>query len=290
MKTASPAAAQAARAAFSREWRRSFFSRIQHFLNPDRNKLLSLHDVREILKPRHEVYRGLKTVPIALIVGSEGRYRDFNKCFQPRTDWMRQRWERVAQASLDDIPLPPVQLYEIGGVYFVRDGNHRVSVARSRGAEQIDAEVTFLGSEIKIQPEDTIDGLRAAVILYEKKIFYAETFFGDLTGCWDLDFSRTGRYDVIYNHILVHKYYINETRETEIPFNDALSSWYTTVYAPIIEIINEEKICARFPDRKPGDLYVWIVKRWDTLKKRYGDGCSERGAADDCARSRQFNV
>jgi hypothetical protein len=285
MRTVNPAAAQAAHDAWTRASRRALFSRLQHFLNPDRNKLLSLNDVKEILKPRHEVYRGIKAVPVRLIVGSEGRYHDFNKRFEPRTDWMRQRWERVAQASIDEVPLPPVQLYELGGVYFVRDGNHRVSVARARGVEEIDAEVTFLGSEIKIRPEDTIDGLRAALILYEKKIFYAETFFGDLTGDWDLDFSRTGRYDVIYNHILVHKYYINETREAEIPFSDALVSWYNKVYTPIMRIIEEEKICARFPERKPGDLYVWIIKRGDELKKRYGSEAGARDAAPPTPRA-----
>jgi hypothetical protein len=79
-----------------------------------------------------------------------------------------------------------------------------------------------------------------------------------------------GRYDVIYNHILVHKYYMNEGQEEEIPFSDALVSWYRDVYQPIAQIIKEQWLALNFPGRSTADLYVWIVKHWDFLKKKYG--------------------
>jgi hypothetical protein len=227
---------------FSRARGKAMLQRIQHFMNMDRDKLLSFNDVKEIIKPKNETYRGMQAVPIELIVGSEGRYRDFNKYFLPRAEHLRQRWERVDIARLKDITLPPIQLYEIGGAYFVRDGNHRVSVARSQGAEFIDAEVTSLSSEIPISPSQTPDELRVALIAYEKKLFYEKTDFLRLTGCGDLDFSAAGRYDVIYNHILVHKYYLNEKAPGEISFSDALVSWRHNVYAPIIAIIREERL------------------------------------------------
>jgi hypothetical protein len=209
-------------------------------------------------------------IPIKLIVGSEGRYRDFNKYFLPKSNHLRNRWERVDEARIKDIVLPPIQLYEIGGVYFVRDGNHRVSVAKSQGVEFIDAEVISLSSEIAITPSMTTDELRNAVIRFEKDLFYEKTYFGELTGAGDLDFSFPGQYDVIYRHILVHKYYLNEQYRGELPFDQALISWYHTVYDPIIQIIKSEKLYARFPGRTASDLYVWIVKHWDFLKKKYG--------------------
>jgi hypothetical protein len=248
---------------------RAFFSRIQNFMNADRDNLLSFHDVKEILKPKNQVYRGMQTIPISLIVGSEGRYRDFNKAFLPRRNHLRARWMRVDVARLENIDLPAIQLYEIGGVYFVRDGNHRVSVARTQGVEQIDAEVISLSSEINISPQMTADELKAAVVEYEKKIFYEKTNFGELTGFYDFDFTMPGRYDVIYNHILVHKYYMNEGKKDEIPFSEALVSWYNNVYRPIAQIIEEQRLILNFPGRSAGDLYVWIVKHWDFLKKKY---------------------
>lgn len=269
---------------FSKARGKAILSRIQNFMNPDKDKLLSFNDVKDILKPRNETYRGMQVVPLELIVGSEGRYRDFNKYFLPRSEYLRQRWERVDMARLKDIILPPIQLYEIGGVYFVRDGNHRVSVARSQGSGSIDAEVISLSSEIKIDPSMTKEQLKQAVIDYEKKLFYEKTNFYELTGCDDLDFSTPGRYDVIYNHILVHKYYLNEHATMEISFSDALVSWYNNVYKPIIDIIKDEHLDARFPGRTPSDLYVWIVKHWDFLKKKYGIHYSMSDAARDFTR------
>jgi hypothetical protein len=214
---------------FNRAKSKAVFSQILHFLDADRNKLLSFNDVKDILKPKNEVYRGNQTVPINLIVGSEGRYRDFNKYFLPRSEHIRSRWERVDVAHITDVILPPIQLYEIGGAYFVRDGNHRVSVAKAQGVEFIDAVVTSLTTEINIKPSMTTEELREALTAYEKAIFYEKTDFGALTNYYDLTFSATGRYDVIYNHILVHKYYMNENKEEEIPFADALVSWYINV-------------------------------------------------------------
>jgi hypothetical protein len=265
---------------FSRARGKAFLSQLQNFMNTDKDRLLSFNDVKDILKPKNEVYRGSQTVPIKMIVGSEGRYHDFNKYFLPKKEHLRQRWQRVDEAHLKDIILPAIQLYEIGGVYFVRDGNHRVSVAKMQGVEFIDAVVTTLKTEVNIKPKMTVDELREALILYEKSIFYEKTSFGKLTKKQDLNFSAPGRYDVIYNHILVHKYYLNENKNEEIPFNDALVSWYNNVYNPVVAIIKEQYLLANFPGRTESDLYVWIIKHWDFLKKKYGIYTLAQAAGD----------
>jgi len=271
---------QQAYADFSRARGKAMLSQIQNFLNTDRDKLLSFNDVKGILKPKNEVYMGSQTVPIKMIVGSEGRYHDFNKYFLPRKEHLRHRWQRIDEAHIKDIILPPILLYEIGGVYFVRDGNHRVSVAKMQGVEFIDAEVISLTTEMNINPSMTTDELTAELIEYEKNIFYTETLFGDLTDHWDMTFSAPGRYDVIYNHILVHKYYLNEDIEEEIHFNNALVSWYNNVYNPVIKIIREQWLLANFPGRTEADLYVWIIKHWDFLKKKYGTYPLTKAAGD----------
>lgn len=255
---------------FNRARNRALINELQNFLAPDKKKLLSFHDVKKILKPQNEVYVGMKSVPINKIIGSEGRYRDFDNHFLPRSGYLRQRWERVDQAHLTDIPLPPIQLYEIGGMYFVRDGNHRVSVAKAQGVEFIDAEIISLKSEIVLPSSVTPETILDEVIKYEKRVFYTETGFGDLTEDWNLDFTSPGQYDVIYNHILVHKYFINETIPKEIPFPDAMLSWYQNVYQPVLRVIRKKKLLKKFRKRTESDLYVWIIKRWDELKNKYG--------------------
>lgn len=255
---------------FSKARNKAIFNEIQNFLTPDKRHLLSFHDVKQILKPKNEVYVGMQTVPIDRIVGSEGRYQDFDSHFLPRANNLRQRWERVDEAHLTDTVLPPIQLYELGGLYFVRDGNHRVSVAKSQGVEFIDAEIISLKSEIVLKKSITRESLLGEVIKFEKRVFYAETGFGDITDYWNLDFTTPGQYDVVYNHILVHKYYINETKTEEIPFAEAVLSWYRNVYLPVMHVIKKYRMLRKFRRRTASDLYVWIVKQWDELKRKYG--------------------
>ena len=265
---------------FSKARGKAILSKIQHFLRTDRDKLLSFNVVKDILKPKNQTYHGHQAVPIKLIVGSECRYHDFNKYFLPRKDHLRYRWERVDAAHIKDIILPSIHLYEIGGVYFVRDGNHRVSVAKTQGVEFIDAEVISLSTEINIKPSMTTDELRDALINYEKNIFYEKTEFGSLTGFNYFNFSSPGRYDEVYNHIMVHKYFMNENMKDEIPFSEALVSWYNNVYNPIADIIKEQWLLVNFPGRTEADLYVWIVKHWDFLKKKYGAYSMAEAARD----------
>lgn len=266
---------------------KAWINDLQNLMNPDKKKLLSFNDVKKILKPQNEVYAGLKVVPIKKIVGSEGRYNDFDNRFLPRSNELKQRWMNVDQAHLSDVVLPPIQLYELGGLYFVRDGNHRVSVAKAQGVEFIDAEVISLQSEIQLPATVQQATLLEAVITYEKRVFYNETHFGDLTDCWDLDFTATGRYDVIYNHILVHKYFINEQHSSEIAFTDALVSWYTTVYLPVIAVIEKYRLLADFKNRTKSDIYVWVVKHWDRLKQKNGNDYSLDAAAKEFVKLEQ---
>jgi hypothetical protein len=255
---------------FYKARQREFISRILHVFDPGREELFSLQEIKSIIKPKGESYQGMRTVPLELIIGSEGRYNDFNQAFLPKHDHMRARWMSIDKAHYQDIALPPIRLYEIGGVYFVRDGNHRVSVARMKGVLEIDAEVTSLNSEIRLRPGMSREELVQAVIQYEKGLFYEETYFGLITDDDSLDFTQLGQYDVVYNHILVHKYYLNQGQKTEIGLGQAIRSWYDKVYRPIVDAIREEGVLERFPGRTYSDMYVYVVRHWDSLKRSYG--------------------
>ena len=256
---------------FNRAKNKAFFNEIQHFLSPEEASLISLNDVKQMIKPTNETYVGMKVIPIEKIVGSEGRYNDFDNRFFPKSSHLKNRWEHVDQAAIESIDLPPIKVYEIAGLYFVRDGNHRVSVAKSRGTEFIDAEVVSLQSEITLKKPDNINDIIRQIINYEKRVFYSETGFGDITDYWCLDFSRTGRYDVIYNHILTHKYFINQNKAEEVSMEEAILSWFNNVYLPLAINIRKKHILRSFPKRTIGDLYVWIVRYWNDLKIKFGN-------------------
>lgn len=265
---------------FSKARHKALFNEVQHFLNPDEATLISFSDIKKLLKPDNEVYKGMQVVPVRLIVGSEGRYKDFDNKFFPKSMHLKSRWEHIDMAHIQDISLPPISLYELGGVYFVRDGNHRVSVAKAKEIEFIDAEVVSLQSEIKLHPGDSYKKMTRQVIEYEKRVFYGETGFGDVTDYWYLDFSVPGQYDVIYNHILTHKYYINMNKTEEIGMDEAMISWFKTVYSPVIKVINTRNIMKYFPKRTRSDLYVWMIKYWDEIKQKFGSNYSLDDIAD----------
>lgn len=256
---------------FHRAHNKALFNEIQHFLNPEEATLISFSDIKKLLKPENEYYKGMMTVPVKLIAGSEERYRDFDNRFFPKAMHLKTRWEHIDMAHINDINLPPITLYELGGLYFVRDGNHRVSVAKARGVEFIDAEVVSLQSEIKLTPGSSLKKMTRQVIAYEKRVFYFETSFGDITDNWSLDFTAPGQYDVIYNHILTHKYYINMNQKEEIPLDEAILSWYKKVYIPVLTVIQNHKIMHHFKGRTISDLYVWMIKYWDELKSKFGE-------------------
>mgnify|MGYP000850967369 CR=1 FL=1 len=266
---------------FTKARNKALFNEIQHFLNPEETELLSFTDIKKWLKPQNEVYLGMQVVPVALIAGSEGRFKDFDNHFFPRNAHLKSRWERIDEAHLQNVILPPILLYEIGGLYFVRDGNHRVSVARSQGIENIDAEVVSLKSEIKLRPGMTKHQILKAVLNYEKRTFYAETGFGDITEDWNIDFTSPGEYDILYNHILIHKYYINMNQTEEIPLHDAVLSWYKNVYTPLIQILINQKIMKKFKHNTLSDMYVWIIKYWEELKDKFGSEISLDDAASE---------
>ena len=220
---------------FHKAHNKAMFNELQHFLNPDEAMLISFSDIKKMLKPKNEVYKGMMVVPIQKIVGSEGRYHDFDNRFFPRSLHLKTRWEHIDMAHIQDINLPPISLYELGGLYF----------------------------------GDNLAKMTKQVINYEKRVFYTETNFGDITDYWLLDFSTTGQYDVIYNHILTHKYYINMNKSDEISLEEAIISWFNTVYMPVIAVIDKHHVMRYFKRRTKADMYVWLIKYWDELKQKF---------------------
>ena len=128
---------------FERARRRAFLGRMAARLRgePKGNEAPSFEGLRRAAHAENRIYRGRRTVAVSKIVGSVGRPGEFDGRFMP-TKANAARWKRVDRAFRSGLDLPPVSLYKIRGVYFVHDGNNRVSVARYHGVEWIDAEVT----------------------------------------------------------------------------------------------------------------------------------------------------
>ncbi|GAC1548431.1 MAG: hypothetical protein NVS2B7_24350 [Herpetosiphon sp.] len=105
-------------------------------------QLLALGPLSRSWQIRSHHFAGRQTVAIDSIRGSESRVTDFDAAFRPTHPHAAERWCKVAAAWQQGAALPPVELIRVGDLYFVRDGHHRISVARTYGAREIDALVT----------------------------------------------------------------------------------------------------------------------------------------------------
>jgi hypothetical protein len=105
------------------------------------NRLLSFDDVRREHVANNRLYRGTRIVEVDEIVGSVGRWRDFDRSFLPARASIGKRWKRIDRAFQRGEDLPPVELYKLENTYFVVDGHHRVSVARYHAVPTVEAAV-----------------------------------------------------------------------------------------------------------------------------------------------------
>src|SRR4051794_23088342 len=121
--------------------------------------ILPFEEVVDALGRSGQVDRGLQVVPLDAIVGTVDRAVDFDRGFRPTSARLRSRWERIAAAQRRGEALPPISLFQIGDLYFVRDGHHRVSVAKSLGRDDIDAYVTEVTTRLKLGSDLTVADL-----------------------------------------------------------------------------------------------------------------------------------
>lgn len=261
---------------------KAFWTAIFRLLRGVPDELMPFEAVRQ-LRPRAEHYGGTRAIELRQIVGSVDRYKDFNHIFLPHYRLPLERWVRVRQALLEGLELPPIQVYRVGEVYFVKDGHHRVSVAREEGQRFIDAEVVELAVAVPPEASDRAEDL---ILKGEYAEFLEVTELPRLRpGHREVRFSVTGRYGVLLEHLRTHQYLLGQMLERPVAWAEAVQSWYDTLYRPLAEEIERHGILRRFPGRGEADLYLWIMDHRHHLRERLGFDLGPRWSALDYSRS-----
>ena len=243
-------------------------------------ELLCYKDVPERMRAVRTTSRGLQDVPIDAIAGSVGRCTDFARSFLPLRDSDQARWVQVKLAWNDLDGLPPIEVYQIGQVYFVLDGNHRVSVARQRGVCYLQAYVTELLTQVPLSPDDGPDDL---IVKAECAEFLDRTGLHELRPDVDLNMSAPGHYRQVEGEISAYRYTVAIEEEREISFEKAVAGWYDRVYLPVVRIIQERSLLRGFTGRTETDLYVWILRHRAELGQEFGWEIGPEAAASDLA-------
>jgi hypothetical protein len=228
-------------------------------------KLMAWDEVADKLKLRGMISRGVQPVPVDKVIGSVGRYRDFDDAFLPASNDLSERWRRITRAFYDEVSLPPAKLYKVGDVYFVLDGNHRISVAKELGVRFIDAEVTEAMTRVPVTEND-IDADKL-VLLGEYAEFLERTRLDKLRPEQSIRFSIGGAYERLTEHIAMHRYYMGLDLKRDITDDEAVIDWYENVYLPIVVAVRSQNVLADFPHRTEADLYLWVIDHQHYLKE-----------------------
>ena len=230
--------------------------------------LLSYDTVRKELKLHNTaIDRGLHEIPLDAIIGSAGRYEDFTKGFFPKRSSDEYRWARVKVAIESLTGVPPIEVYKVDQVYFVIDGNHRVSVARQIGAEKIQAQVYEVDINVQLTPDLDPDDL---MLKAELSKFFQQTGLNTLRPQIDFTLTSPGAYQKLLEHIHTHRYFMGIEQQHPIDWKEAVIHWCDQVYQPVLEVIQRQGLLRKFPNRSPADMYLWIMEYHVDLEKELG--------------------
>lgn len=260
---------------------RSLLNNLKYFLIGRNNELLSFEKIRKEFKLYRQRYLGVRTVKVDNIVGSLDRYRDFDRYFLPKKVHLQRRWADIHNLIARDVILPPVKLYKAGEIYFVLDGNHRVSVSKKKGIKYIDAEVTEFITDIPFIPN--MDPSKM-FIMAERERFLDVTGLKEKRQDVKVEVTAPGRYEFLLGQINKLMVQLNENKkidEETISFKEASLIWYDNIYLPAIEIIKNFGLLEKFPNRTEADLYIWINEHKRYLSLKYGREVVIKFAAED---------
>jgi DNA-binding Lrp family transcriptional regulator len=209
--------------------------------------------------------RDLGTRPVRLdkIIGSVGRYHDFDSTFQLKGHLPHEKLENVKKMMREAKPLPPVELYRLRDEYYVLDGHHRVAAAKEFGFTEIEARIVQV-----IQADDTL----ASALGRERGDFNEKANLPEL-----IELTEVGRYGHLERQILKHQGFLEQERGSSVSFHGAALDWYKTIYLPLVTVIKKGNLIESFPNRTLADLYVYISwHQWEKgATRKYGIGIDQ---------------
>jgi hypothetical protein len=225
--------------------------------------LLPLDEVRRRLRITGQSYAGVREVPLDRIVGSLDRSADFGRDFRLRRSLSRSRMAGL-RAAFPDGDMPPIEVYEAGGLYFVSDGHHRVALARERGADFVDADVTVLHTNYALPPDVDVARL---VHTEQQRLLMEESGLGRSRPDAVVEFARPRGYPELLEVIKAHGYDLARASGGALPAAPQIAAdWYDHVYLPAVEAVRRAGLVEAHPYKTEADLFLWAYERRRDLR------------------------
>ncbi len=225
---------------FSRARRRRALARLSARLRraDDVNHILPFEEVVQALGRVGERPLGLQVIPLDSIIGTVDRSREFDRDFRPTSPRVRERWQRINLAQRKGEAMPPIDVYRIGELHFVKDGHHRVSVAHALGHRDIEAYVTEvltqLGADRKIRLRDL------PLKSHERLFFERVPLPGEARQ--RIHLSDEWRYAALAEAVEAWAFRASQARGQELSRREAAEAWFRGEYEPVVAMLREAQL------------------------------------------------
>jgi nucleotide-binding universal stress UspA family protein len=248
--------------------------------------LLQYDEVRRRFSGIEMPTRELREIPLAAIVGSVGRTKDFSRKLLPLNMNDRDRWVKVHTLTANLSGLPPIEVYQMGEAYFIIDGHHRASVAREHKATHIEAYVRKVATRVPINPEDDLEDL---IVKAEFADFLSKTRLDETRPGSNLLGTLPGQYEKWMHYIQGYQCLKNK-QNSEVSLEQAAAEWYDEVYVPVQKIIHSRNTLRWFSDRTEADLFTWIIDYRARSEEELGWVVTTRDVAENMTYNYARNI
>jgi hypothetical protein len=219
----------------------------------DVHLVLPFDDVVAALGIRGERYLGLQTVKLDSIVGTVDSTRDFDRRFRPTNSRVRERWERLALAQRRGEPMPPVDLYRVGDLHFVKDGHHRISIAMATDQTTIDAYVTEV---LTVIPARGIRNRGDLLIKSYERMFRARVPLTEQNYA-KLKVSDPWTYAELGESVEAWGFRLMQSERRFLDRQEVARRWYTEEYGPVVRMLREAHLLGSGTD---ADGYLRVAR------------------------------
>ena len=216
-------------------------------------KALSFQEVVDALGLVDEVALGVQVIPVEQVVGSVDRVREFDPKFRPRTGLSRQRFERIDEAVRRGQPLPPIDVYRIGDIYFVRDGHHRVAVHRALGLPEIEADVRLVRT--LVEPDDV--HAQSDLAARELRKLFLQRVPVPRRAYHALILSDPEQYPWFAEMVEAWAARLMFAERICLDRREAAGRWYTEEFAPVVKLIEDGDLLGK--DETEVDAYMRVA-------------------------------
>lgn len=235
------------------------------FWRRKKNLVLTINSALQYAPPGGEVYAGIRDIKVRRIIGTENRSQEFSMDFYPLKRWLARRWTTIYELMIKGTLSDAIRVIEYGGYYFVRDGNHRVSVAKYQEKEFLTAEITRYELPFSLPPQLSNHNLE---LLGGKYSFHARTGVFDILPEEEFAVERPETWKWLEKEICEFNkaWFLRKHRREPESKEELIRSWYKNLYRNAIDFIRRNSLLYLFPGRRETDIFVELIKLWNSFE------------------------